>query len=229
MSKTDKEIAAILVRENAPRLTTKEISEFVGMNSVTLRSWPTKGFIKLLDTETSTASAGRGNTIKFGPLDVAQFIFCADMVRLNIAPSLFTAKFTSRVTLEVLQNLHTIAETELVDDERREKINEYYNTKIAQIDIEDLKKKNAPAEFIQSLIDFENSCRESALNPTAHRYVDVFYSPINTPIDNLIWHMPFDKEMIEGGGMFSGTVHIVYDCLDAADKLIKAYRKYLSM
>lgn len=214
MKKTDKEIASILVRADAPKLSTKDVADLVNINHVTLRSWPTRGFIQLDDSE--PGSTGRGKSIMFGPLDVAKIMACADMTRLSIPPSLLTADFADRVTTEVLNNLHTIAGTELIDDDGRAKVNSFYDG-----EIQSLIERGAP----NYLIDQANECRQKGLNPVAVRYYDVFYSLV----DRKIWSMPFEKEMPETGGLFSSSVHLVFDCLDIADKLIKAYRKYLAM
>lgn len=214
MKKTDKEIAAILVRDNAPKLSTKEVADLVNINPVTLRSWPTRGFIQLDDSD--PGSTGRGKSIMFGPLDVVKIMACADMTRLSIPPSLLTADFADMVTTEVLKHLHTIAGNQLIDEKGRNRVNALYDARI-QSQIE----RGAP----NYLIEQANERRQKSLNPVAERYYEVFYSRV----DKRVWSMPFEKEMPEAGGMFSDSVHLVFDCLDIADKLIKAYRKYLGI
>jgi len=208
---TNQEIASRLVRGDAPKLSTQVIAEYLERKPVTIRSWVTREYIQLIDTE--RGSSGRGNSSLFSPLDIVQLMLCAKMARFSIIPE-FLAKFSEEVTANVLDILHLFADPEEFEKEKRGIIIEHYERRI-----KDLTKRGYPKENIKVLEEL----KEEALSKDAvMRYYSIAYSPLMREF----WGVPTGSGLPTGsGGKFFDPVILVFDCLDVAEKLIALYRE----
>lgn len=215
MKLSDKQIAARLVRVDAPKLSTQDVAEYLDVKPVTLRSWITREYIKPFDAE--RGSSGRGKSSLFSPLDVAQLFICAKMTRFSIVPGFLTAKFSAEVTTHVLGHLHVIAETEGYEEEQRKIIADFHDKTIA-----DARQRGMPESSLEIL---EAQKQESLGQEIAPRYYSITYSDLG----KMFLSVTFEREMIKSGGHFLDPVHLVFDCLDIAKKLIRAYRAYGNM
>lgn len=216
MKHSDQQIAARLVLVDAPKLSTQAVAKYLDVKSVTLRSWITREYIKLINAE--RGSSGRGKSSLFSPLDVAQLIICAKMTRFSIVPGFLTAKFAEEVTGNVLDVLHILAGTKNYEQEKRDSTAQYYDRRI-----DDQKKRGFTGESIKILEDL----KEEALSKDAVlRYYSIYYSPLMKEFMG----GPTESGLPPGvGGMGTEPVILVFDCLDVAEKLIALYRESRSI
>jgi hypothetical protein len=212
MKHTDQEIAARLVMADAPKLSTQDVAEYLDIKSVTLRSWITREYIRLHDAE--RGSAGRGKSSFFSPIDIIQLIACAKMTRFSIVPGFLTAKFSADVSAHVLGNLHIIAKTQGYEEEQRQIISDYYDKQIAGY-----KALGMPDDALSVVYKNKQEAINREISP---RFLGITYSPLMKQF----FSIPFEGNMEASGGIFSDPTHLVFDCLDIADKLIEAYRAY---
>lgn len=211
MERTDKQIAAQLVRADAPKLSTQDVADYLDIKAVTLRSWVTRGYVELVNAE--RGSSGRGKSSFFSPLDVVQLMACAMMTRFSIAPGFLTARFSKRVMAYVLGQLHLIAETPNYAEEQKAMAVSLYDTMIAEATAQ------SNMEEVHSL---ERAKHETMAMQIEYRYIAVAYSPFMK--DFMLY--PVEGGITASGGIHTESIHLAFDCLDLADRLIRAYRIY---